>query len=116
MLGMPRSPPCMGQEWHLGARARSTWIEHLTPAPAAPMQTSPAGSSGFPPEGTPAVTPWQPYLHKGDDRRAHEHERRVQRGPQQKGEGEPTPFRELVDIWCSSRMTGSLTLACLPHS
>lgn len=55
------------------------------------------------------MTSWWPYLHKGDDRRAHEHERRVQCGPQQKGEGEPASLRELVDIWHSSRTSGSFT-------
>lgn len=55
------------------------------------------------------MTFWRRYLHKGDDRRAHKHERGVQRGPQQKGEGEPAPLRELVNIWRSSRTTGSFS-------
>lgn len=45
------------------------------------------------------------HLYEGDDHRAQEHEGGVQRGPQQQGEGQPAPLRELVDVCGSLRAT-----------
>lgn len=47
----------------------------------------------------PSRAPWWPYLYEGDNHGADQHERRIQRGPQQEGEGQPPFLRELVDIW-----------------
>lgn len=47
--------------------------------------------------GTQSPTQWL-YLYEGHNHRPHEHEGRVQRGPQQEGEGQATLLCELVDV------------------